>query len=227
MSVRKHHLIPGNIYHVYNRGVEKRQIFLSRQDYLRFVKGLVVFNDSQPMSNFEERFQSVFKGQHKRKPLVDVLAFCLMQNHYHLLLKQKTENGITEFMHKLGDGYAKYFNLKAKRVGALFQGKFQSVWIGRNRHFLYIPHYIHLNPLDLEFTHWRERPVKNRKEVLDFLKNYEWSSYNDYVGGNNNFDLVLNKNLIKEYFNAKEYQEDLEAYLRDFMIEDISEITLE
>src|SRR3989344_3887322 len=143
----------GHIYHVYNRGVEKRKVFLNERDYLRFVAGLYIFNDTTPAlnagrslieSSIEVRLQS-----EKKKRLVEIIAFCLMPNHYHLLLRQRVDGGITEFMRKLGGGYVNYFNLKHQRVGPLFQGKFKSVLISDESQFMYIPFYIHLNPVDL------------------------------------------------------------------------------
>ena len=226
--MRKHNLVPGNIYHVYNRGVEKRQIFLDNRDYARFIKGMTVFNDSDLVFNFEERFRAVLGGSHEREPLVDIMAFCLMPNHFHLLLKQKTEFGVSEFMKKLGGGYTNYFNLKNERVGALFQGKFKSVWIGRDSHFLYMPHYIHLNPLDLCFPGWRKRGVsrKDTKRAIDFLSEYEWSSYSDYTG-KNNFNVVLSKAWLEEYFSEDEYRKDLIDYVTDPRLDPIDDLLLE
>lgn len=225
--MRKQKLVSDNIYHVYNRGVEKRIIYKDSRDYMRFIKGLVVFNDIKPVDDFSYRFRKILNKSYHRESIVDIIAFCLMPNHYHLLLKQKANNGITEFMRKLGDGYVKYFNLKHERVGTLFQGKFKSVLINNDSQFLYIPHYIHLNPLDLIFPDWREKKTINKKQAIEFLNNYEWSSYMDYIG-ENNFDLVLNKDLIYEHFDKESYKKDFTSFVSDFDFENISEnLTLE
>ena len=224
--MRKQKLVSNHIYHIYNRGVEKRVIFKDNRDYTRFVKGLVVFNDTKLIHDFNDRLKNILNKSHQRKPLVDIIAFCLMPNHYHLLLKQRIDNGITEFMRKLGGGYVNYFNLKYKRVGTLFQGKFKSVLIHNDSQFLYIPHYIHLNPLDLIFPDWRETKKINRKQITNFLEKYEWSSYRDYIG-NNNFDLVLSKDFIGEYFNKDDYKKDFSDFLNGFNFKDISNLTLE
>ncbi len=224
--MRKHKLASNNIYHVYNRGVEKRIIFKDSQDYSRFIKGLVVFNDTKLIDDFSDRFNRIINKSHQRKPIVDIMAFCLMPNHYHLLLRQREDNGITEFMRKLGIGYVNYFNLKHERVGTLFQGKFKSVLISNDSQFLYIPHYIHLNPLDLIFPDWREKKAINKKQAITFLNNYEWSSYHDHMGGNN-FDIVLNKDLIAEYFGEGGYKKDFNTFIGDFDFENISDLTLE
>mgnify|MGYP001612174729 CR=1 FL=1 len=219
--MRKQKLVLNHIYHVYNRGVEKRIIYKDSQDYSRFVKGMVIFNDTKVIDDFNDRFRKVLTGSYQRKSIVDVMAFCLMPNHYHLLLRQSADNGITEFMRKLGDGYVKYFNLKHERVGPLFQGKFKSVLIDNDSQFLYIPHYIHLNPLDLIFPDWREKKAVNKKQAINFLNSYEWSSYRDYIGGNN-FNIVLTKNLINEHFGEGGYKKDFNFFLNDFDFENIS-----
>ncbi len=115
------------IYHIYNRGVEKRKVFLDDQDYFRFIHDLYEFNDENPVLNVNYRLQhrqSKYMGvqlpyiKNERKLLVDILVWCLMPNHYHLILRQRRDNGIVLFMQKLGSGYTNYFNLKYKRVGS-------------------------------------------------------------------------------------------------------------
>src|SRR3989344_2900195 len=109
------------IYHIYNRGVEKRKIFLNDKDYFRFIHNLFEFNDENPVINTDYYFDSFMTKQNSsnkkrvRKLLVDILAFVLMPNHFHLLLRQRKENGIVRFMQKLGTGYAMYFNKKKDR----------------------------------------------------------------------------------------------------------------
>ena len=225
--MRKQKLVTDNIYHVYNRGVEKRLIFTSGKDYQRFIKGLIIFNDTKPAINPEQRFKDILDDTHNRVPLVDILAFCLMPNHYHLLLKQRLDGGITRFMRKLGDGYAKYFNLRQDRVGSLFQGRFKSVLIDNEAQFLYIPFYIHLNPLGLMFPDWREKGIKDRKKVIDFLDNYRWSSHADYRG-KSNFPLVLEQSILTEYFNGEDgYSRDFYDFIGDYDFSEISDLLLE
>jgi len=219
--MRKDKLVSDNIYHVYNRGVEKRPLFVNDQDYKRFVDGLVIFNDTNPVINPKQRIKHIKKGNHKRKPMVDILAFCLMPNHFHLLLRQRTENGITEFMRKLGGGYVNYFNLKHQRVGHLFQGKFKSVLIDDEPQFTYIPFYIHLNPLDLNFPNWRENGVDKLKKAIDFLNNYTWSSHPDYAGKGAS-SLILQKDFLNEILGRpSSYKKDMHNFICDF---DLSKI---
>src|SRR4030043_167877 len=109
-------IVAGNIYHVLNRGVDKRKIFLNNQDYYRFIHDLFEFNDTNPVINFHHNKQDVGRPsiRKSRKLLVEILVFCLMPNHYHLLIRTKSDEGLSQFIKKLNGGYAKYFNEKYK-----------------------------------------------------------------------------------------------------------------
>lgn len=189
------------IVHIYNRGVERRNIFLHEKDYLRFVLNLYEFNDSAPALNVGYHLNASpieVRLQYSRKEqLVDILAFCLMPNHYHLMLKERMENGTTMFMRKLGTGYTNYFNIKYQRVGPLFQGKFKSVLIEREAHFVHLPHYIHLNPLDMHAPEWRNGNIKDPRRILTTLAAYRWSSLPDYLN-TPNFPTVTNREFLTE-----------------------------
>jgi len=177
------------IYHLYNRGVEKRTVCVDDKDRMRFVKSLQEFNTTAPATNlhrdplFEVELQT--RGLPHGNPLVEILAFCLMSNHYHFMIRQVAENGITEFMRKLGTGYTNYFNLRHDRVGPLFQGTFKAVLLEREAHFTHLPHYIHLNPLDLSMPEWRDGKIRNTQKAIESLKKYRWSSLPDYLGMRN------------------------------------------
>lgn len=229
--MREQKLVSGNIYHIYNRGVEKRDIFVDDRDYLRFISDLGLFNDIKPAYNVGFKLKrSIIDVGHQynvKNKLVDILAFCLMPNHYHLLLRQKVDDGITEFMRKIGGGYVNYFNLKYQRVGTLFQGKFKSILINSTSQLLYIPHYIHLNPLDKFMPEWREKKISNKQRAINFLKSYKWSSYSDYAD-KPMFPDVLEKSILNEYFSgSNEYIKDLHSFINDMDLSDISDILLE
>ncbi|MEK7603695.1 MAG: transposase [Patescibacteria group bacterium] len=216
-----------DIYHILNRGVEKRQIFLDKQDHLRFIHNLYELNNQDRVEttyyNFRDYGASgkVAKASKKpRKLLVDILAFCLMPNHYHILLAPRVENGIPQFMQKVNMGYSKYFNQKYERVGTLFQGRYKSVPVIANTHFLHLPFYIHFNPLDLSHPEWRENKILNPKMALEFLKTYRWSSHLDYLGIKN-FPSVLNiKPLMEIFGSSADYQKLVENYLKDIQIDE-------
>ena len=229
--MRKQKIVSGGIYHVYNRGVEKRSLFLDDRDHNRFIRNLAIFNDIKPALNSNRESKISFgekeiRSIKQKKPLVDVIAFCLMSNHFHFLLRQKEEGGISKFMNKIGVGYVNYFNLKYQRVGPLFQGKFKAVLVNNEAHFLYIPHYIHLNPLDFIMPSWREGSIKNTKKATNFLNSYKWSSFGDYMG-RTNFQF-LNKSILFEYFNGAEgYAEDFRSFIKDLEFSDISDLLID
>ncbi len=167
-------------WHLIGRGVDKRDIVLDDKDRVRFIHDLYVFNDLNPTPNFVlHRRHEVVR---KREELVNIHAFCLMNNHYHLLVTECIEGGIPLFMKKLNMGYTKYFNERNERSGALWQGKYKKVLIERDAHFLYIPFYIHLNPLDYTHPKWRKGDVKKTHDALESLVGYRWSSHLDYLG---------------------------------------------
>lgn len=234
MSQRKDNLVQGEVYHIYNRGVDKRDIFMDDEDRIRFVHDLFEFNDSNPTmkldyflsgNNSEVGLPNI--KREPRKVLVEILAFCMMDNHFHMILKQKTENGITEFMRKLGTGYTNYFNKKYARSGALFQGKFKSVCVKNDSHLMYLPIYIHLNPLDFKFHEWREKNIKNIKEAIEFLDSYRWSSYMDYTG-RKNFPSLINKSfLLSRVGDEKKFKEEIIDWIKNFNKFMISGVSLE
>jgi len=229
------------IYHALNRGVDKRKIFFDKQDYFRFIHDLFEFNDQNLVNTASYHFQQRVKngviesrhigGQEKRrrprKLLVSIYAFCLMPNHYHLLLSPKIENGISKFMQKLNMGYSRYFNERYKRKGTLFEGRYKSILVSDEPHFYHLPYYIHLNPLDLKFPEWQEGELKNYKGAIKFLESYRWSSYLDYIG-EKNFPSVTNREFLLGVFGGeKEYKRSIEQWLKDSDLENIKDVVLE
>jgi putative transposase len=148
--MRKQALVSNNYYHIFNRGVEKRKIFLNGNDYLRFLESMREFNNVKPIFSLHLHNQLKKKGvvgvgHLQEKELVEIICYCLNPNHFHFILKQIAENGISEFMKRIGGGYTNYFNCKYKRSGVLFQGKFKSVHIKTNAHLLYLSLYVNKN----------------------------------------------------------------------------------
>jgi putative transposase len=209
--MRKTKLVNDRIYHVFNRGVEKRDIFLDDQDYFRFIHNLFEFNDETPVINaryyFDPKTMNVesrninkaSKDKHVRRQLVEILLFTLMPNHFHLLLKQRKTNGITKFIQKVCTGYTMYFNKKYKRVGGLVQGRFKAVIVNSQEHFQYLPHYIHTNPLELNYR--GPTSIIGRKG-MKFLEEYRWSSFPDYIG-KKNFPSVTKRDFVLKIFGGE------------------------
>lgn len=224
-------LIFMEIYHVLSRGVDGRKIFLETQDYFRFIHDLFEFNDQDRVNTTFRLFRNkndigCRTVQQKRKPrkmLVDILAFSLMPNHYHLMLIPRTENGVPKFMKKLNMGFVKYFNHKYKRRGTLFEGRYKSVLVKEHAHFVHLPYYIHLNPLDLMAPEWRERKLNNYKKAIEFLNSYRWSSHLDYLG-KKNFPSVTRRELLLKFFDGKKgYERSIEEWLKDLSKEEFAE----
>ena len=220
------------LYHVLTRGIERRKIFLDKKDYLRFVHDLFEFNDEQPACSGRLRIfrnsqcndvvrRCIEEGEEKqqkepRKFLVDLLAFTLMQNHYHLFISVKNRKLLTLFMRKLNGGYARYFNERYKRKGPLFESRFKSVLVHNEAHFIHLPYYIHCNPLDFKMPEWRKRKIADYQKALEFLENYRWSSHADYIG-KKNFPSVTQREFLLEYFGGEEgYKNDIKTWLENF-----------
>jgi len=191
--------INGEIYHIVTRGVEKRQIFSGDPDYYRAIFSLFEFNDEKHVlmrDRRRTRLQQKKLGREQfsanRDLLVEILAFCLMPNHIHLLLRQLKDNGISKFMGKFGAGYVTYFNKKYDRTGHLFQGRFRAVPIRNNEQLQNVFVYIHTNPTEIIEPGWKKEGIKNPEEIIKFLENYKWSSYLDYIG-KKNFSSVTNR----------------------------------
>lgn len=212
------------LWHVLNRGVDGRDLFLDSQDYARGVHNLYEFNDATPIDNHARLFDPSgmrdFVNPSFRKTrelLVNIHGWVLMKNHYHLLLSERVENGISLFLRKFNVGYANYFNKRYERKGTLFQGRTKKILIAHEPHFLYILHYLHLNPLDYlaGAEKWRLRSkgsIASASEALEYLDSYRWSSYSDYIG-RKNFPSILTTSLFKEALGDP--RESLETFLRE------------
>ncbi|MFH0791854.1 MAG: transposase [bacterium] len=148
-----------------------------------------------------------------REKLVEVLAFCFMPNHIHLLLRQIKDRGISLFMQKVGTGYASYFNTKNNRKGHLFQGKFKAVHIKDDSQLMTIFSYIHTNPLSLLDSGWKENGVSNLNKAMSFLEEYRWSSYIDCIS-RKNFPSVIDKDYLPNIF---EDENDMKREVQDWI----------
>lgn len=178
MPSRATPLINGQIYHVYNRGTEKRRIFETGRDFSRFMQTTNYYQLEGPKPKFSNSWGPKISELDPNKKIVDIIALCLIPNHFHLLLKQLRDGGITEFVSKISNSYTKYFNIKHKRIGLLFQGEFKSVLIETDEQLLHLSRYIHLNPVS---SFLAKKP-----------EDWEWSSYREYL------------NLVSSSFFAKE-----------------------
>ena len=202
--MRKIKFSTGEYYHIYNRGVEKRDIFLENSDFWRFLAGMRELNNDDTIRNFGRRYLSKANLRSEGKELVGIVCYCLMPNHFHFILHQLEDKGISKFMHKMGTAYTKYFNLKHERSGVLFQGTFQAKHIENEQYLLHLSRYIHLNPLEVP-PHSNDG--FNSKESL---KSYKWSSLPFYLDRDKNNLINLDNGLIIDQFkDTPEYEDFL------------------
>jgi len=163
----------GVYYHIYNRGTDKRAIFNNDRDYLRFIDGL-------------ERFRIDRRGE----KLVDVISYCLMSNHYHLLVRSMASDGVAKFMGRFATGYTMYFNKKYDRKGVLFESGYKYRRIESAAYLLQTSRYIHLNPLSLTEPGWKTEGVRDAALAFDSLRRYPWTSLDVYLDEGADNDLV-------------------------------------
>jgi putative transposase len=172
-------------YHCYNRGVDKRVVFLDEIDYERFLSMLYLANDTSALnmrdiykykgSTFVERLNLT-----RQERLVDIGAYCLMPNHFHLLIKETREGGISLFMQKLATGYTMYFNACNDRTGALFGGRFKTKHVVDDRYFKRLINYIHANPIELVERGWKAGIILDPHACSEQIATYRYSSFTDY-----------------------------------------------
>ena len=191
-------------YHVYNRGVHKRITFHDTADYARFLFLILYFQSTvgfDQISRYARRFvqhrvfdidetdvSQIISGRY-----VELISFCLMPNHFHLILREVQENGIARYMQRVLNGYTKYYNAKYEVSGHLFEGPYKAVHVENNDQLLYLSAYIHRNPREL--PHWKNKEQR-----------YEWSSYQDYIGKNRWGKLLSAEIVLGQFKTISEYE---------------------
>jgi len=216
MPTKRPPLITGEIYHLVTKAVEGTNLFSNESDYLRMINNLFEFNDQSPVN---WRYRKCINPTNSadcprnddRDLLVDIMAFCLMPNHVHLLIRQVQDNGISKFMRKTGTGFVCYKNKKYNRSGHLFQGRFKAVHVKDDRQLMTTIVYIHSNPVAIICPGWKEKGIDNPIKTMNFLKKYKWSSFLDCIG-TENFPSLINRNFTLELLggevNSEKFVED-------------------
>ncbi len=204
----------GEWYHCYNRGVDKRTVFESELDANRFLMLLYLANGTSSIDLFMERKPKLQKAfaEVRRDPIVAVGAYCLMPNHFHLLIKETTDGGISKFMRKVGVAFAMYFNAKNERTGNLFLRPFRSRHISTDKYFQRVLQYIHFNPAELFEPGWKSGKVHNPASLEKKLIEYPYSSLKSYVSrdvspilAKDGFEIAENVSFSKRLQEAREY----------------------
>lgn len=194
----------GEIYHVFNRGIDRRSIFTNKRGLYR-AQSLIKFyrhkeipaRFSQVMHQPQDIREKILEKLYAGERIINILAYCLMPNHFHFLLKQTNDKGIATFISNFSNAYTKYFNTKAERTGPLLEGVFKAVHIESEEQLIHVSRYIHLNP------------VASSIIPKEQLNNYLWSSYPEYIEMSDT--VICEKELVLSYFKSvAEYQKFME-----------------
>lgn len=183
--------VNGQYYHIYNRGLEKQLVFFGTRDYSRFLQTLFYYQIQNPKPRFSTYQVSKLFPVDPTKKIVAIISYCLMPNHFHLLVKQLQDGGISEFMRKSMHSFTKYRNVKYGRQGPVFQGVFKAVLVETEEQLIHLSRYIHLNPLVSLLT--------------KYLKLYPWSSYGSFIGLNND-QSVAKEDILTFFKSPKDYE---------------------
>ncbi|HAS81042.1 MAG: hypothetical protein UR25_C0005G0044 [Candidatus Nomurabacteria bacterium GW2011_GWE1_32_28] len=192
--MRKNPLVTNQYYHIYNRGVDKRDIFMNKSDLDRFILSVKEFNIVKPIGSIKERLIELKAPSGVGHPtgLVSIVCYCFNPNHFHFILKQEVDGGISEFFKRLLGGYTNYFNLIHKRNGALFQGRFKSNLVDDEEYFLKIRPYVHLNYLVHDIPKEKKYLISSSKKEYDtnkftIVSKKEAKELLDFYNGNLNY----------------------------------------
>lgn len=196
--MRKVPFAVGEWYHCYNRGIEKRITFEDTRDYNRFLELLYLANDQSPLHRDNigvHKFEEILTSP-RGKQLVALGAFCLMPNHFHLVLKEVSEGGITAFMRKLGTAYTLYFNARHNRAGNLFLKPFRSLHVSSDRYFQHLINYVHCNPAVLYEPQWKTVQVVDPQFLGERIAAYPYSSLSAHTGASTPLNALLDEEIF-------------------------------
>ena len=224
--MRKVQLHTDFVYHIYNRGTDKRDIFLDESYYNRFISILDHYlNFDYPYSSLQKRLDLALTVNRKKAILddlernritsqVEIISFCLMPNHYHLTLKQLVNNGISEFLHRIGTSYTQYFNIRQKRTGRLFEGSFKAIRVKSDEQLLHLSRYQHINP---------KKIVSKTEKIIS----YPWSSMSVYLGKKNDYKFVNPKLVMDFYSSPKKYLDFVLAEVEEGPLRRLSRVAID
>lgn len=182
-------------------------------DKEHFVELLFICNSSRGFVSRDVPRGSTYVYE-RGDTLVDILAYCLMPNHFHLLIRGKEDGGTSLFMQKLLTAYSMYFNTKYARTGTLFEGKFKAKHADSDEYLKYLFAYIHLNPIKIIDSKWKEFGIQNRVEAQDYLTDYKYSSYIDWQGNTRSESRILNRDVAPEFFSTTK---DFDDFVNDWL----------
>jgi putative transposase len=217
---------PGEYYHIYNRGAHKQNLFHDKADWHRFLFGILYLQSTEQFKNImrsvgrytsemgfpvsTEETEAVLK-----KRFVELVAFCIMPNHFHLIVKETEEGGIANYMHRLQQGYSKYFGNKHEHSGHVFQGTYKAVHVTDNKQLLYLSAYIHRNPHEL--SDWKGREFE-----------YPWSSLQDFTKANRWGGLIVPDVIVEQFEQTKDsnYSDFVKSSTAKLLKEELADLNL-
>lgn len=219
--IRKNKFVEGQYYHVFNRIILRIPEFRNPKIAARFVQALLLANSTKSSEAFSYLrntdhavFEKALEIVKKGKKLVDVVCYVVMGDHYHLLLRELVENGITNFLRKCDTSIAKYVNISKERRGPLFEGCFKAKLVDSNEYLIHLSAYIHLNPLDfIDGPNWRFHRIKNWPLKREKLLKYPWSSLKSFLDNNHEDNILSGTEIILGQFSKRQ---DYENYLREW-----------
>lgn len=227
---RKEKFLPGEYYHIYCRTILNIPEFKDFKNAERLSQAFLLANSTNSSHAFSYLRKSksatmknaveIAQGGEK---IVDVVCYSIMPNHYHLLLKEVKDGGITEFIRKCNTSIAKYINIKNERKGSLFESKFKSRHVNSNEYLTHLSVYINLNPLDfISGKEWRTGKLKDWEKNKKELLNYDWSSAK-YFLTNIDDKIISGAEIILEQFKNKgDYEKFLQNWSIDYLDNKIS-----
>jgi putative transposase len=195
---------PGEFYHVYNRGIDKHKIFFADGDWKYFQRLLFIRNDQAGKIRPARVKDLPLASLPPTQPLVNIQAYALMPNHFHLLLSEVVPGGISTYMSRLLTSYSMYMNKKYDRSGPLMCRPFRAKHVDNDDYLRWLISYIHCNPLELHQADIKEKGIKDLAKAKQFIDGYEYASYRDYFGSERDESLILNKGSLPFFINDLE-----------------------
>ena len=221
--MRKEKFIPNEYYHIYNRTIMNVPVFKDGQNAKRIKQSMLfanstisskIFqflrdNEKQSEIKFIEAMNMLTKGE----KLVDILCYAIMPDHYHMLIKERVDGGIINFVRKCDISITKYINMRNKRRGPIFESLFRSKHIDSNEYLTHLSTYIHLNPLDIiSGKEWRNHKLENWSKIKKEIINYPWSSLKFFLEDKTDPIVSGEKAILEQFKNKKDY----ELFLREW-----------
>lgn len=222
--LRKENFAPGQYYHIYNRTIFNLPEFKNQKNAERLMQAFILANSTKSSLAFDYLrnnknilFEKAVEISQRGERLADILCYVIMPDHYHLLLKEIREGGISNFVHKCNISVAKYINIKNNRTGPLFESLFKSKHISTDEYLLHLSLYIHLNPLDIiSGREWRSHGLRNWDFVKNQLLDYNWSSLKYFLNENYIDPVISGTEIIMEQFDdSKDYEKFLRSWSED------------